>query len=492
MPDYYKRILVVRPRLEITEGEAAVFVDKRTGPLLSDGTPFESLIDTESREVSLRVLNDPEVYKLEQALIFAKSWIVVGHATEIPEPGRFVTRYIAEDSVIVTRRRDETIDVLLNVCTHRGMQVCRAEAGTAKHFKCPYHGWLFGPDGALKAAPYEREMYSDGLDKQQLGLQKARVEIFCGIIFATWDLEAPTLAEYLGEYAWYLQAMFGRTDDGIEVYGAPQRFTLRANWKTAGEQFAGDGYHAISLHRSLSEMGFRRPGVNGDARDLGQYGIDVSTPQGHGLRCMDRRLQFPQITEELARASGPLDVLSKVPPLGVPLELVNQLPNHLTEDQLRAIVLNPPTAGGLFPNVGIACFASPTPDGPGPSFGLHVFQPKGPDTMEFWHWNFVEKGASEEFKRWSNRATTLGLGSTGMIEVDDAEAWPSMQQSARGYMGRKHSMKYQALLGQNKPKDWGGGGYVYEGYTKDDNQWNWWLRYREFMMGNPWVTAGAP
>ncbi|MCU1359374.1 MAG: aromatic ring-hydroxylating dioxygenase subunit alpha, partial [Ilumatobacteraceae bacterium] len=101
------------------------------GPVLSDGTTLASLIDVDKRQASLRLFSDPEVYRAEQQYLFGRSWNIVGHTTEIPNVGDFIMRHIAEDSVIVTRGREGEISVMLNVCTHRGMQVCRSEAGNA-------------------------------------------------------------------------------------------------------------------------------------------------------------------------------------------------------------------------------------------------------------------------------------------------------------------------------------------------------------------------
>src|ERR1700674_1165890 len=88
------------------------------GQILSDGTPVTDLVDLDRREVSLRLFSDPEVYKLEQRYLFARSWILLGHETEIQNAGDYVTRYIAGDSVIVSRTRDGAIAVMLNVCPH--------------------------------------------------------------------------------------------------------------------------------------------------------------------------------------------------------------------------------------------------------------------------------------------------------------------------------------------------------------------------------------
>src|SRR5271156_3204297 len=159
-------------------------IETRPGPTLSDGVRLRDLIDFNKREVALRVLSDPEIYRLELKRIFARSWIALGHVAEIPNAGDYVRRAIGQDQVIVTRGRDGEVSVLLNACSHRGMEICWADQGNQASFKCPYHGWVFDHAGNLLGAPFEKEMYGDW-DKGQYGLAKAQVAIRHGVIFGS-------------------------------------------------------------------------------------------------------------------------------------------------------------------------------------------------------------------------------------------------------------------------------------------------------------------
>jgi phenylpropionate dioxygenase-like ring-hydroxylating dioxygenase large terminal subunit len=450
------------------------------GPVLSDGTALADLIDVERKVASLRLFSDPEVYRAEQQWLFGRTWNIVGHESEIPEPGDFIMRHIAEDSVIVTRGREGQISVMLNVCTHRGMQVCRSEAGNANNFKCPYHGWVFGTEGNLLGAPFEREMYGNDLDKPNLGLKQARVGLYAGIIYANWDHTAPPLDDFLGEYAWYLDTIFKRTNNGLECIGAPQRFQVQANWKTASEQFNGaDGYHAATLHRANYEL--RTPGDDvaiNQGIALTMFGIDIGSPMGHGLRAIDVRslAQSGRIDGLDETKFGTLDAwefLQQTPPNGLPPELVPELEQNLTDGQLRAMASYAPFPGGMFPNVGFL----------GANLRVHV--PSGVDSFEMINFIFVEKDAKPEFKDMIRQRNLLQFGSSGITEQDDSESWPSIQKSATGYQGTQQVMRYQAFVGHNPPSDWEGGAYVYKGFSKDDSAWNWWLRYRDYFTGRP-------
>src|ERR1700754_155059 len=221
----------------------------RSPPMLSDGTAIEDLVNLETREVQLRVLADPELYELEMERIFGKTWVFLGLASEIPESGDYVVRQLGADQVIVNRARDGEIHVLLNVCAHRGMRVCTSEAVNQAVHTCIYHGWAFRQNGDFVGAPIAQEkMHGEMFPKEKLGLRKARVHIYGGLIFATWNLDGPSFDDFLGDMKWYYDMLFCRTDGGLEVLGPPQRFTIHANWKTAGEQSAADGFHTLTLH----------------------------------------------------------------------------------------------------------------------------------------------------------------------------------------------------------------------------------------------------
>jgi len=78
---------------------------QKSGLVLSDGTSIDDLIDIKMHEVSLRVMNDPELHKIEMERIFGKTWLLLGHETEIPKSGYFVVRGMGEDQLIVARDR---------------------------------------------------------------------------------------------------------------------------------------------------------------------------------------------------------------------------------------------------------------------------------------------------------------------------------------------------------------------------------------------------
>src|ERR1700757_5054711 len=113
----------------------------------------EQLVDAEKGLVSRRIFIEQEIYEEELGQIFARCWLFLCHDSQIPRPGDFMTTYMGEDPVLVTRDTGGKVRAFLNVCRHRGNRLCRADNGNAASFTCAYHGWTYGNDGRLTGVP---------------------------------------------------------------------------------------------------------------------------------------------------------------------------------------------------------------------------------------------------------------------------------------------------------------------------------------------------
>lgn len=447
---------------------------------LSDGATIDDLINVETHEVKMRTLSDTELYKIEQRRIFGKTWLLLGHETEIPNAGDFVLRSMGDDQVIVARGRDGNVHVSLNVCPHRGMRVCRSDAGNLPIHRCIYHGWAFQPNGDFVGSPVAHEkMHGSMMTKAELGLKKAKVHLYGGLIFANWDPNAESFEDYLGEMKWYTDMLFCRTDKGLEVLGPPQRFVLDANWKAACEQSASDGFHTVTLHAWLAELaGFGKGDLSSS-----MIGVEVTNKKGHSLRCSHITKKFENILGPGAVAGLSVEErLKLLPPPGISKEMVPELMRNLSEDQLTLLTTSPPQVGNIFPNMLIAFVYTPQPDGS--VLGLiavHAYVPRGPGRLEFVNWILAEKDTPPELKQRMLEASVQMFGTSGMIEQDDSDTWPEMTLVAQGGQAQEITLKYQAMNTVGRPVDWPGPAEAYDGYTKDDTQWNWWLAYRDHM-----------
>jgi phenylpropionate dioxygenase-like ring-hydroxylating dioxygenase large terminal subunit len=158
---------------------------------------YDELVRDDRIHASL--YTDPQIFADEMERIFHRGWVFVGHASEIPNPGDFVTRPLGTQPAILVRGAAGTLSVLLNRCRHRGTMVCAAERGTTKTFACPYHGWTYDLSGALFGVPYPGG-YDASFDKSTRGLVHApRVATYRDFVFASLRADGITLEEHLGK-----------------------------------------------------------------------------------------------------------------------------------------------------------------------------------------------------------------------------------------------------------------------------------------------------
>src|SRR5205085_7603331 len=132
-----------------------------------------AVIDPATGKLDRRIFSDQAIYDAEMEKIFGRAWLMIGHASLVPNNDDFFHTYMGEDPVILTRDGDGRLHALLNMCRHRGNRVVRVDDGSAKRFMCTYHGWTYRNDGTLEHVPGECEAYYDALDRNSLGLIEA-------------------------------------------------------------------------------------------------------------------------------------------------------------------------------------------------------------------------------------------------------------------------------------------------------------------------------
>jgi len=185
-------------------------------------------------------------FALEREAIFKRTWLMVGHVCELPEPGSYIVREIevARASIIIARGRDGAIHAFHNACTHRGTQlVAPGSQGRTATFSCPYHMWTFASDGRLLSAPdFERFHIAD---KAQCNLRSVAVEVCAGLIFINLDpAPAQSLHEFLGPMGEMAQTLPVAQATTFDEYV----YEIDANWKVTFDNFQ-ENYHLRFVHR---------------------------------------------------------------------------------------------------------------------------------------------------------------------------------------------------------------------------------------------------
>lgn len=419
------------------------------------------VVRPEEGRVPALIHSSAEVHDLELECIFDRLWQLVAHESELAAAGDYVTRSLGNDPVIAVRGEDGRLRVFLNACRHRGMRVCRSDAGNSSHFRCPYHGFTYRNTGELIGVPFQQEAYDDGLDTGALALLEARVETYDGLIFATWDEAAEPLGEYLGDMRWYLDLLFRRAD--MEVAGPAQRRILPTNWKLPAENFASDSYHTMHSHASIAAVGLApRVAQNTTGRkDFSKHGYHISAGRGHGLL--------------LGVPAGSC---------GFPEELLPLYESRLEPAQYAVLKQIYNIAGLVFPNLSIQI-------SPGQFHGrlvthtsMNVYRPLGPDRVEVWSWFLVERQAPDEWKRLSRRLYTLTFSASGMFDQDDVENFSSMTATLRTRAAaRSLTLNYGMGLGRVPATDFPGPGRVYRGKYSEANGRDFIRRWLDLVAG---------
>ena len=428
--------------------------------LLSNGKRLEDMVRAEEGLISRRIFADPEVYDHEMERIFGRAWFFLGHESEIPEPGDLMTRPCGVDPAIVIRDDDGIIRAFLNSCRHRGMRVCRTDKDNARFLRCPYHGWAYRNDGSLVSVAAESH-YGDGeLDKDDLGLiPVAKLGMYHGLIFATWDPDAPSLEDWLGDLRWYLDIIFNRTG-GVEVVGVPQIWDVECSWKFATDNFT-DNFHVFSTHQSLVQLGM----LPNDP-DFACHGHMVTVGDGHILH-------FVQGEPGDEAMMG----------FGLPKDMWQLFDRHLEPAQAKIAREHGISAGTVWPNFHWLQLVS-AGDMESASVGflnLRMEMPLSPTRTRMYSWFLADKAAPDDFKKTSYETYVRTFGPAGIFDKDDMENWEDCTATALGPAAKKHAFHHKMGLNRPPASDWPGPGIGYADSYGEMTQRSWYRQWREMM-----------
>jgi phenylpropionate dioxygenase-like ring-hydroxylating dioxygenase large terminal subunit len=343
------------------------------------------LVDITDRTVSSQVFTDPAVFALEQATVFSRSWLYLGHRSQLRSAGDFIQTYAGTIPLLLCRDDEGQFHAMANVCAHRGGRICQVEYGQARRFVCPYHNWAYDNRGDLVSVPRRA---SAGFDKSKWHLLRAdRVATYRDLIFATFSPETVSLEDYLGEMKWYLDLLVNSSSAGTEVSAGTHRSVIHCNWKIPAEQFGSDNWHFQGVHGSMSKLGRRN-------EDPGhEDSFHAWTASGHMLICVAPKMDLPS-----AFASYLNELLAK----GQISELQRRL--------LRCSIVMT-----IFPNLSLVFF-------PG-LCSIRVWHPRAPGETELWSWALYNRDAPDHIKDLIRKQVVRMFSPTGMLEQDDLEVW---------------------------------------------------------------------
>lgn len=412
---------------------------------------LSTAVDWKRGLVSPEIYFDEATYQEELNKVFSAIWMPIGLESLVPDPGSYVTTFIGEVPVIVSRDRAGAIHVLVNRCSHRGNKVCLFDRGKCHSFTCSYHGWTYGLDGKLVGVPREKELYGDGFDRNKWGLEEAKVANFHGLLFASLNKSVAPLEESLtDDTQWWLRNyVLLEPVGGIAAVPGWHRYSTPSNWKLMAENFVGDNYHVTETHASWIRVisDYRKEGrteswvtspmplpVFPKTREL-TTGFNTGRPMGLGSIILDDSMYQHDLAD--AKRFG-----NEV------VEWVKWRKAQLD----RALIGHAPKPysfinGCLFPTLCLMGFNSPL-------VGRHfiTLHPRGVEAHEAWQFTALEREMPDVVKDVALERVYQVQYMAGTFAPDDVENFGRMKEALHAKYNQRRQFNYRINLGHSEDK----------------------------------------
>ena len=357
----------------------------------------------QSNKVHGSLYSDAEIFKEEMERIWFKTWVYVGHESEVPKNNDFVMKSIGPQPIIMIRDKEGVVQLLQNRCPHRGNQVCVKDKGNAKMFTCPYHSWTFANTGELIGFAFpEGYEGNEDADKSKLGLAKvARVESYRGFVFGCMSEEGVSLKDYLGGAAETLDRLCETSPEGeIEVTSGFLKHQTRSNWKFLVENET-DGYHPAFVHASIFNVS-----DSGIGSLYGAKSTALTRDYGNGHTEVDLRPEFRKADKPLQWFGTSAERLP---------DYVAKMNNAYGEEKAREILIDGTPHVMIYPNLFIA------------EIQLFVIQPIAVnETIQ--HVTALQFKGAPDLNRRMRQQTMGSVGPAGFLLADDSEMYERTQR----------------------------------------------------------------
>lgn len=391
---------------------------------------------------------EPAIFAAELERIWYRTWVYVGHVSEVPEPNDYVRKWIGPQPIVMTRDRSGAVHLLVNRCSHRANQVCDAAAGNSSAFRCPYHGWTFSNTGALLGYPFSTG-YGGRALKASLGLAAVpRIDSYQGFVFGSFASEGPSLLEHLGAATDVFDRLVRLAPTGrLALTAGWLQHQVRANWKMLVENET-DGYHPQFVHSSI--FGVADSGIGAL---YGEKSAAVTRDLGDGHTENDLRPEF-------RRRGQPLGWFGTSP---------DRLPDYVAAlhaahgDAATEILIDGSPHVMVWPNLFIA------------EIQLFVIQPLAVDrTVQ--HVTAVQFEATPDMNRRMLAQTIGSVGPAGMLLADDSECYERNQRGVAARLPEWLVLK-RGLARERRDED----GFAVADATDEITERAIWRHYRRLM-----------
>lgn len=241
---------------------------------------------SEAMTLPQRHYTDPDWFQREMEAIHFDMWLCAGRTAQIPNPGDYFVRRVANASVIIVRDEQSGIRAFHNVCRHRGTLLCPQDEGKfAGRIQCQYHAWTYTLDGRLANARHMDKV--QGFCEADYPLNSVATTIWDGHAFINLSAHPIPFAEHLAG----LDKKF-RPWRMEELQMVERRvYQLKANWKLVIQNYS-ECLHCPIVHPLLNKQSHYLSGENeppqptylGGRMDL-REGVKSLTMDGATNRC---------------------------------------------------------------------------------------------------------------------------------------------------------------------------------------------------------------
>ncbi len=406
--------------------------------------------------VATAAYRESEIFAAELSNIYHRTWIYLGHESEVPGRGDYKTAWIGLQPVILVRGADDVLRVFFNICPHRGATLCREDRGSAATFLCHYHAWSFKNSGEFAGAPAD-DRYPAAFASADRNLKSvARVESYGGLVFACLSPEAQPLPAFLGEARRHIDLWLGRCGEGRYRVSFAHKYAYQGNWKFQVENSV-DGYHPGVVHQSAFnafrklDSAFPNRSFLTAARNAGRT---RGFPGGHATLEGGSHLESGHITPQDWQA------------------YFSTLVRLNGEERAREIISGRHIL--VFPNLILM------------DYSIRVIQPVRRDYTEVYSYPILIDGVPGSVSSGQLRDTQVRLGTSGMIILDDLEVFNGVQNGLNAIGA--DSVILSRGLGMEELLSSGERIGAYSDETPQRSFWRQW----SVMMGDSGRVTGWP
>jgi Rieske 2Fe-2S family protein len=240
----------------------------------------------------------PEVLAWERRQLFAGSWTCLGRTASLRRGGNHTALTVGDLGVLLTFPEDAGVQAFANVCRHRAHELLAdGESADRRAVVCPYHGWSYELDGALRAAPRTGPVPP----KSELGLVALPAVDWHGWTFVNATATARPFASHLGSLEELVTPYRGED----LVVKARHSYEVAANWKLIAENYH-ECYHCPQIHPELCAVTPPNSGENwrgdgawvGGSMELRDHAVTMSLDGG------SRGIALPGVDQRSVRYLG--------------------------------------------------------------------------------------------------------------------------------------------------------------------------------------------